>query len=65
MELMAQVYIPSSAVWKVEKLSKVSVLPAITNTLAMVVFDMTSDPFFQTAAVALQERTSDEPTVAG
>ena len=63
-ELMAQVYIPLSAVWKGEKLSTVSLLPVIINTLDMVVFDMMFEPFFQTAAVELQERTSDEPTVA-
>lgn len=64
MELTSQVYIPPSAVWKGVMVRMVSVPLIVTNTLdVMVVSDMVSEPFFQ-SAVVLQERTSDEPTVA-
>ena len=65
MELNTQVYIPPSVVRNGENRRVVSVEPLITNTLAEVpMLAMVSEPFFQTAGAALQERVSDWPTVA-
>ena len=64
-ELNSKVNVSPSVDWKREKLRMISVEPLVPNTLDEAsVVDMVTEPFFQTAAAVLQERTSGSPTVA-
>ena len=64
-ESTSQLYVPPSVVRKGENWREiVSVEPLITYTLDEVfVLVMVSEPFFQSAAVVLQERVGGWPTV--
>ena len=65
MEINSQVYVTPSVVRKGENWRMVSEELLVTNTLEEVsVLVMVTEPFFQSAAVVLQERVSDWPTVA-